>query len=83
MIGPVLDDDEELEDDFKECMNYTVTPDEFEAKWSAMITKYNLQGNVHFHHLYGMRSSFVPACYMHCFYPFCNQLSRVRGLMLF
>ncbi|XP_039841127.1 protein FAR1-RELATED SEQUENCE 3-like [Panicum virgatum] len=32
-IGPILDKDEKLEDDFKECMNYTVSPDEFEAKW--------------------------------------------------
>jgi len=47
-IGPILDKDEKLEDDFKECMNYTVSPDEFEAKWSAMISKYNLQENVHF-----------------------------------
>jgi hypothetical protein len=78
-IGPVLDDDEELEDDFKECMNYTVTPDEFEAKWSAMITKYNLQGNVHFQRLYGMRSSFVPAYYMHCFYPFLQSTQRSEG----
>ena len=69
-IGPILDKDEKLEDDFKECMNYTVSPDEFEAKWSAMISKYNLQENVHFQHLYAIRSSFVPAYYMHCFYPF-------------
>ena len=25
-IGPVLDGDEELEEDFKECMNHTVNP---------------------------------------------------------
>jgi hypothetical protein len=31
-IGPLLDQDEELEDDFKECMNHMVTPTEFEAK---------------------------------------------------
>ena len=32
-IGPVLDKDEELRDDFKECLNYTITPAEFETKW--------------------------------------------------
>jgi len=31
-IGPILAADEELEEDFKECLNYTVTPDEFESK---------------------------------------------------
>ncbi|XP_039778558.1 protein FAR-RED IMPAIRED RESPONSE 1-like [Panicum virgatum] len=35
MKGPILDKDEELRDDFKECLNYTVTPDEFETKWST------------------------------------------------
>jgi hypothetical protein len=30
-IGPVLDESEELEEDFKECMNHTVTPDEFDT----------------------------------------------------
>ena len=78
-IGPILDKDEKLEDDFKECMNYTVSPDEFEAKWSAMISKYNLQENVHFQRLYAIRSSFVPAYYMHCFYPFLQSTQRSEG----
>ncbi|XP_039822703.1 protein FAR1-RELATED SEQUENCE 5-like [Panicum virgatum] len=78
-IGPILDKDEKLEDDFKECMNYTVSPDEFEVKWSAMISKYNLQENVHFQHLYAIRSSFVPAYYMHCFYPFLQSTQRSEG----
>jgi hypothetical protein len=47
-IGPVLDDSEELEEDFKECMNHTVTPDEFDTQWVAMLHKHGLQGNVHF-----------------------------------
>ncbi|RLN40961.1 hypothetical protein C2845_PM01G43630 [Panicum miliaceum] len=43
MIGPVLDKDEELEDDFKECINYTITLAEFEVKWVDMINKYHFQ----------------------------------------
>ena len=69
-IRPVLDKDEELRDDFKECLNYTVTPDEFETKLVEMINKYHLGDDVHFQHLYAIRSSFIPAYYMHCFYPF-------------
>ncbi|KAG2637620.1 hypothetical protein PVAP13_2NG529006 [Panicum virgatum] len=64
-IGPILDKDEKLEDDFKECMNYTVSPDEFE--------------NVHFQRLYAIRSSFVSAYYMHCFYPFLQSTQRSEG----
>ncbi|CAL5043193.1 unnamed protein product [Urochloa decumbens] len=39
-IGPILDEDAELEEDFKECINHTVTPGEFEEKWAAMINKH-------------------------------------------
>jgi hypothetical protein len=41
-IGPVLDESEELEEDFKECMNQTVTPDEFDTQWAAMLHKHGL-----------------------------------------
>jgi hypothetical protein len=66
-IGPLLDQDEELEDDFKECMNHTVTPTEFEAKWAIMLDKYDLQGTEHFQHLYALRSTFAPVFFMHSF----------------
>jgi len=78
-IGPILAADEELEEDFKECLNYTVTPDEFESKWSAMVSKYSLQDNEHFQRLYAICSSFVPAYYMHCFYPFLQSTQRSEG----
>ncbi|RLN34073.1 hypothetical protein C2845_PM03G31000 [Panicum miliaceum] len=78
-IGPILDEDAELKDDFKECMNYTVTPDEFEAKWSDMVGKYNLQQNVHYQRLYAIHSSFVPAYFMHSFYPFLQSTQRSGG----
>ena len=47
-IGPILAVDEKLEEDFKECLNYTVTLDEYESKWSAMVSKYSLQDSEHF-----------------------------------
>ena len=78
-IGPVLAANAELEDDFKECLNHTVNPAELEAKWAAMIDKYVLHDDVHFQHLYTIRSSFVPAFYMHCFYPFLQSTQRSEG----
>ena len=78
-IGPVLAANAELEDDFKECLNHTVNPAELEAKWAAMIDKYVLHDNVHFQHLYAIRSSFVPAFYMHCFYPFLQSTQSSEG----
>jgi hypothetical protein len=78
-IGSLLDQDEELEDDFKECMNHTVTPTEFEEKWVAMLDKYGLQGNEHFQHLYALRSTFAPAFFMHSFFPFLQSTQRSEG----
>ncbi|XP_062205241.1 protein FAR1-RELATED SEQUENCE 5-like [Phragmites australis] len=39
-VGPLLKEDKELEDEFKDCINYSVMPEEFEAKWQAMIQKH-------------------------------------------
>ncbi|CAL4942477.1 unnamed protein product [Urochloa decumbens] len=75
-IGPILDEDAELEEDFKESINHTVTPGEFEEKWAAMINKHWLHDNEHFQRLYAIRSSFVPAYYMHNFYPFLQSTQR-------
>jgi len=78
-IGPILEKDEELEGDFKECMNHIVTSGEFETAWEAMVAKYGLQNNEHFQRLYALRSSFVPAHYIHCFYPFLQSTQRSEG----
>ncbi|XP_062232789.1 protein FAR1-RELATED SEQUENCE 5-like [Phragmites australis] len=39
-VGPLLKEDKELEDEFKDCINYSAMPEEFEAKWQAMIQKH-------------------------------------------
>ncbi|CAN6234665.1 unnamed protein product [Urochloa humidicola] len=78
-IGPILDEDEELEEDFKECVNHTVTPEEFESKWAAMLNKHSLEGNVHFQRLYAITSSFVPAYYMHYFFRFLQSTQHSEG----
>jgi hypothetical protein len=74
--GPILDENEELVEDFKECMNHTVTPNEFDTQWVAMLHKNGLQGNVHFQNLYALRRSFAPALYMHSFFPFLQSTQR-------
>jgi transposase-like protein len=78
-IGPLLDQDEELEDDFKECMNHTVTPTEFEEKWAAMLDKYDLQGNERFQHMYALRCTFSPSFFMHSFFPFLQSTQWSEG----
>jgi hypothetical protein len=78
-IGPCLAGNQELEEEFTECINYTVTPEEFETKWYDMISKHGLHDNEHFKHLYDLRQCFVPAYYMHCFFPFLQSTQRSEG----
>ena len=78
-IGPYLSSNQELKDEFTDCINYSVTPEEFEVKWDAMINKHGLGDIQHFQHLYSIRKSFVQAYYMHCFYPFLQSTQRSEG----
>ncbi|XP_062197292.1 protein FAR1-RELATED SEQUENCE 9-like [Phragmites australis] len=78
-VGPLLKEDKELEDEFKDCINYSIMSEEFEAKWQAMIQKHGLQDNKHFKYLYSIRQSFVPVYYMHCFFPFFQSMQRSEG----
>ncbi|XP_066341861.1 protein FAR-RED IMPAIRED RESPONSE 1-like [Miscanthus floridulus] len=56
-IGPFLAGNQELEEEFTDCIDYTVTPEEFETKWQC----------------------FVPAYYMHCFFPFLQSTQSSEG----
>ncbi|OQU88877.1 hypothetical protein SORBI_3002G112850, partial [Sorghum bicolor] len=41
--------------------------------------KYGLEDNEHFQHLYHIRQSFIPAYYMHSFFPFLQSTQRSEG----
>jgi len=47
-IGPILAKNEELNEEFVDCLNHTVSPEDFESKWAAMVQKHDLEGNEHF-----------------------------------
>ena len=78
-IGPILAKNEELNEEFVDCLNHTVSPEDFESKWAAMVQKHDLEGNEHFQHLYHIRQSFIPAYYMHSFFPFLQLSQRSEG----
>jgi hypothetical protein len=44
-----------------------------------MVQKYGLEDNEHFQHLYHIRQSFIPAYYMHSFFPFLQSTQRSEG----
>ena len=67
---------QELADDFKDCIDNSFTPAEFEQKWQAFLDKYELNNDERFQHLYDMRHCWIPAYFMHCFFPFLQITAR-------
>ena len=54
-IGLILAKNEELNEEFVDCLNHTISPKDFESKWVAMVQKHDLEGNEHFQHLCHIR----------------------------
>ena len=47
-MGAFLDGKQELADDFKDCIDNSFTPEEFEQKWQAFLDKYEINGDERF-----------------------------------
>ena len=78
-MGAFLDGKQELTDDFKDCIDNSFTPEEFEQKWQAFLDKHEINGDERFQHLYDMRHCWVPAYFMHCFFSFLQTTARSEG----
>uniref|UniRef100_K3XRT7 Uncharacterized protein n=1 Tax=Setaria italica TaxID=4555 RepID=K3XRT7_SETIT len=79
IMGSFLDGKEDLSNDFKDCLDNSCSPREFEGKWQAMLDKHGLNDDERFKHLYGLRESWVPAYFMHCFFPFLQTTAQSEG----
>ncbi|KAG2628032.1 hypothetical protein PVAP13_3KG267749 [Panicum virgatum] len=73
------DGKQELVDDFKDCIDNSFTPSEFEQKWQAFLDKYELNNDERFQHLYDKRHCWIPAYFMHCFFLFLQTTARSEG----
>jgi hypothetical protein len=36
-IGPILAKNDELNEEFVDCLNHTISPEDFESKWDTMV----------------------------------------------
>jgi hypothetical protein len=68
-ICPFIAKIEGLRDEFNDCLNCSLTTYEFDMRWSNMVQKFNLQNHGKLQGLYDKRSYWVPAYFMHSFYP--------------
>ncbi|XP_044352102.1 protein FAR1-RELATED SEQUENCE 5 isoform X2 [Triticum aestivum] len=63
-VGPILRDNEDFKPRFMACVRGSETPDEFESRWSSIISEFGLEDNEWLKEKYGLRESWIPAYFM-------------------
>jgi hypothetical protein len=79
VLGNDMAQNEPLRLEFNATIDHSMTVEEFESRWEAMIMKYNVADNKHLQDLYDIRASFVPAYFKDRFFPFLQTTARCEG----
>ena len=78
-LGSFMAKHPELLAAFNACVNNSLTPQEFEESWISMLDLYGVGDNVDLHALWEYRKCWVPAYFMHDFFPFLQTIARSEG----
>ncbi|XP_010233530.1 protein FAR1-RELATED SEQUENCE 5 [Brachypodium distachyon] len=78
-LGSFLGRRPAVSQDYNECVDMSMTPDEFEQKWAAFLAKHQLEEHADFAHLYNIRRTWVPCYFRDCFFPFLKSTQRSEG----
>ncbi|XP_051211210.1 protein FAR1-RELATED SEQUENCE 5-like [Lolium perenne] len=78
-LGPFMAKHEELQREFNEIVDYSLTPVEFENRWGEMIERHGVSDNTDLAYLYEIRAKFVLAYFMDRFFPFLQTTARSEG----
>ncbi|CAM0909987.1 unnamed protein product [Alopecurus aequalis] len=78
-VGTYVSKHEQLRRDFNEIVDYSLSKEEFEGRWAEMVHKHGIADNKHFADLYDIRELFVPAYFLHQFFPFLQTTARSEG----
>ncbi|XBH68583.1 hypothetical protein VPH35_096697 [Triticum aestivum] len=78
-LGPFFADRPDLHKAFELCVDHSLTVEEFEWSWMAMIETYQVQDNETLASLWEKRMYWVPVYFMHCFFPFLQTTQRSEG----
>ncbi|XP_073360924.1 protein FAR1-RELATED SEQUENCE 5-like [Aegilops tauschii subsp. strangulata] len=78
-LGPFFADRPDLHKAFELCVDHSLTVEEFERSWMAMIETYQVQDHETFASLWEKRMYWVPAYFMQCFFPFLHTTQRSEG----
>ncbi|XP_071680003.1 protein FAR1-RELATED SEQUENCE 5-like [Lolium perenne] len=78
-IGPFVAKIKGLREEMNDCINCSLRPEDFEMKCNLMVYKHRLRDHEKITALYNKRSYWVPAYFMHNFYPFLQTTQRSEG----
>ncbi|XP_045086352.2 protein FAR1-RELATED SEQUENCE 5-like [Aegilops tauschii subsp. strangulata] len=78
-LGPFFADCPDLHKAFQLRVDHSLTVEEFERSWMAMIETYQVQDHETLASLWEKRMYWVPAYFMQCFFPFLQTIQRSEG----
>ncbi|TVU04122.1 hypothetical protein EJB05_50309, partial [Eragrostis curvula] len=78
-LGRIFCTKKGMENEFYDIINHSLNPEEFQARWNEMISKFDVLGNQTLSELFEIRKLWVPAYYMDCFFPFLQSTHRSEG----
>ncbi|XP_073360695.1 protein FAR1-RELATED SEQUENCE 5-like [Aegilops tauschii subsp. strangulata] len=78
-LGSFFADRPDLHKAFELCVDHSLTVEEFERSWMAMIETYQVQDHETLASLWEKRMYWVPAYFMQCFFPFLQTTQRSEG----
>ncbi|XP_073357998.1 protein FAR1-RELATED SEQUENCE 5-like [Aegilops tauschii subsp. strangulata] len=78
-LGPFYADRPDLHRAFDLCVDHSLTVEEFERSWMAMIETYQVQDHETLASLWEKRMYWVPAYFMQCFFSFLQTTQRSEG----
>nr|XP_040252220.1 protein FAR1-RELATED SEQUENCE 5-like [Aegilops tauschii subsp. strangulata] len=78
-LGSFFADRPDLHKAFELCVDHSLTVEEFERSWMAMIETYQVQDHETLASLWEKRMYWVPAYFMQCFFPFLQTTQHNEG----
>ncbi|XP_051219803.1 protein FAR1-RELATED SEQUENCE 5-like [Lolium perenne] len=78
-LGSFLGRHPGLAEDFNECVDESMTVEEFEANWAELIQKWELSQNETFNWLKSNAHTWVPCYFRDRFFPFLQSTQRSEG----
>jgi hypothetical protein len=79
-LGSFLGRHPGLAEEFNECVDESMSVDEFEACWAEIVLKWDLAGNETFAWLKKYAHTWVPCYFRTCFFPFLQSTQRSEGV---